>query len=111
MSRLWDELGKALPEDCRWIAWGTPALVHPRTGIIFGFCSGTHAYGLRLPPLRVNEAISKGAVRQLRYPALPKLQIPERILNVETFGPGWILGRWIKEEEFWCGEAYDEAAG
>src|SRR5436309_3495240 len=32
---LWDRLGKAVPVDCRAIAFGTPALIHPESGIVF----------------------------------------------------------------------------
>jgi hypothetical protein len=50
LARLWDELGGALPVDCRWIVFGTPVLVHPKTGMLFGFGGGTHTYAFRLPP-------------------------------------------------------------
>jgi len=41
-SRLWDELGAGLP-PCAWV-------VHPATGVLFGFAQGTGPYALRLPP-------------------------------------------------------------
>src|SRR5205809_385038 len=49
VARLWDELGKKLPEDCRAIFFGTPVLIHPTTGVVFAFASGTHTYAFRLP--------------------------------------------------------------
>src|SRR3989304_2688537 len=49
VARLWDELQSKLPVDCRVIFCGTPALVHPTTGIVFAFAGGTHTYALRLP--------------------------------------------------------------
>src|SRR5437762_8979200 len=57
VERLWDKLGKALPEDCRWVVYGTPVLAHPKTGIIFGFAAGTLTYALRLPEPELGEAV------------------------------------------------------
>lgn len=42
VARLWDELQAQLPTDCRAVVYGTPALMHPTTGIVFGFANGTH---------------------------------------------------------------------
>jgi hypothetical protein len=41
-------LAKRLPEDTRWLVDGQPMLIHPQTGIIFGFCGGTLIW-FRLP--------------------------------------------------------------
>ena len=47
VERIWDQIGSALPMDCRCLVYGSPALVHPTSGIIFVFSSGT-VYYLRL---------------------------------------------------------------
>src|SRR5437588_533054 len=49
VERLWAGLNKSLPEDCRWVVYRTPALVHPRSGAILAFGIGT-GYALWLPP-------------------------------------------------------------
>jgi hypothetical protein len=49
VSRLW-ALEDALPRPCRRLVWGFPALVHPRTGVIFALAFGTIGVVVRLPP-------------------------------------------------------------
>lgn len=44
-----DTLRGELPEICRWIVYGLPVLVHPRSGIIFAFGMGSECVALRLP--------------------------------------------------------------
>jgi hypothetical protein len=102
VARLWDELGGVLPEDCRYVVYGRPALVHPGSGIIFAFAGGTHTYGLRLPEALAEEAIRAGASRFIRYP-------DQTSFDVTGFGPGWILGNWLRQEPTWCRSAYDHA--
>ena len=48
VERLWDELGKVLPVDCRAVFYGSPALLHPETGTVFGFAGGTQYAGAGL---------------------------------------------------------------
>src|SRR5512145_2078070 len=47
VERVWDRLGKCLPENGRCLVYGTPALVHPRAGVVLATCNGT-AYCLRI---------------------------------------------------------------
>ena len=61
VTRLWDELAHELPVDCRCVVFGTPALVRPDSGVLFGFAGGPHTYALRLPP-----ALRASACRQAR---------------------------------------------
>jgi len=110
LERLWDELGATLPEDCRWIVFGTPVLVHPRTGVIFGFGAGTHTYALRLPAVERTAALAAGAVTVHRYPAYPNLGIPASVLDLAEIGEEWVLGGWHEGEEKWCRAAYDDGA-
>lgn len=102
VARLWDELGGALPEDCRYAVYGWPALVHPRSGVIFGFAQGAHTYGLRLPEALAEEAVRAGALRAIGYP-------DGSALEAARLGTGWILGRWLSQEPSWCQSAYDHA--
>ena len=48
-ARLWRGLGKPLPEDCRAVFFGTPALIHPVSGIVFAFAAARMRLSLPLP--------------------------------------------------------------
>lgn len=109
VERLWDELGGALPVSCRWILYGRPVLVHPASGVVFGFAGGTHTYGLRLPPRERAAAIEAGAKTVHEYPAYPELKVAASRLDLAEVGPEWVFGGWLKGEEGWCRAAFDAA--
>ena len=96
VARLWDELGGSLPGDCRRIFCGTPVLMHPATGIVFGFAGGTHTYALRLPDKERTEALAAGATRLAKYPG------SQPSFDLDVIGPEWVFGRWLKGEPAWC---------
>ncbi len=48
VEQLW-RLDRALPRSSRWVFWGHPSLVHPRTGIVFGVAIGSIGIVARLP--------------------------------------------------------------
>ncbi|HEV3049937.1 MAG TPA: hypothetical protein VGX50_06500, partial [Longimicrobium sp.] len=52
LDHFWYGITDGIPdaERCRRIVYGQPALVSPRSGVIFGIAGGTHYYALRLPP-------------------------------------------------------------
>jgi hypothetical protein len=102
VERLWDTLTALLPEACQWVVYGRPALVHPGTGVIFGFAQGTHAYALRLPQPERDEAVAAGAKAQYVYPSAT--------LDLSAAGDEWLFGCWHPDEPRWCLAAY-EAAG
>ncbi len=102
VARLWDELGAVLPVDCRAIFFSGPALVHPETGIVFGFAGGTHTYALRLPEPERRQALEAGALRIMHYPAGSSLDLSE-------IGDEWVFCRWHRDEEAWCRAAYEYA--
>lgn len=102
VARLWDELGATLPQDCRAVFYGTPALVHPQSGVAFGFAGGTHTYALRLPEAERLEALRAGASRLMRYPG-------ERSLDLDAIGTDWLFGNWHRAEPGWCRAAYERA--
>ena len=103
VARLWEELGKALSVDCRAVFYGTPALIHPTTGVVFAFAGGTHTYALRLPEPEREEALRAGAQRIMTYPKSPAL-------DVSQFGDEWVLCRWFADEDAWCRAAFELAA-
>ncbi len=102
VSRLWDELQSALPEDCRAIFYGRPALVHPTTKVVFAFATGTHTYALRLPERERAEAIRAGATRVKHYPL-------EQALDLADVGDEWVFCGWFRAEEDWCRAAFEFA--
>ena len=102
VERLWDELGGRLPERCRWVVYGQPALVHPRSGIVFGFTAGTHTYALRLPDAERGLALQRGAPVGHTYGDGSRL-------DLARLGDDWILGKWFPEEPAWCLAAYEHA--
>ena len=109
VERLWDELGGALPKNCRWVLYGTPVLVHHASGVVFGFAGGSSTYALRLPPAERASAIAAGAETIHHYPAYAELNIEASSLDLARFGPEWVFGRWFKDEATWCRAAFDAA--
>jgi hypothetical protein len=99
---LWDKLGKVLPEDCRWVVYGTPVLAHPKTGIIFAFAGGTLPYALRLPEPELGEAMRASDKRVHEYSS-------GSTLNLDDIGEEWVFGGWFADEERWCLAAYQFA--
>ena len=102
VQRLWDELTVLLPVDCKWVLMGLPVLAHPESGVVFGFATGTHRYGLRLSQAD-REAALTGGMRE----DIPTGQ--EQTASVLEIGPEWVFGWWSKDEELWCLSAYEFA--
>jgi hypothetical protein len=100
VQRVWDELGAAIPARCRCLIYGTPALIHDRTGIIIAICNGTQ-YNLRLKDDDYTAAIAKGAKTWTRW------STGEAMDCIVALGPDWIFGGWFKEERQWCRNAYE----
>jgi hypothetical protein len=103
VARLWDELQSRLPMDCRVIFYGTPALMHPATGIVFGFAGGTHTYALRLPEPSRAQALRAGATRIKHYP------VSQPSFDLADIGPDWVFCGWFADEETWCLAAFEYA--
>ena len=99
VTRLWDEITVKLPEDCRWVVYDSPTLVHPQAGIIFAFAGGTHMYALRLPGRERQNALRVGSGRVHKYSDGSKLDLSD-------IGQEWVFGKWLKEEDQWCLAAY-----
>ena len=99
VARLWDELRQSLPVDCRAIFYGSPSLVRPDTGTVFGFAGGTHTYALRLPESERLEAARAGASRVMHYPRDPSF-------DLRDIGPEWMFCGWFAAEKAWCSAAY-----
>ena len=104
VARLWDELPSKLPADCRVIFYGAPALMHPTTGIVFGFAGGTHTYALRLSEAERAEAVRAGATRVKHYPG------GQPSFDLDDIGPEWVFCGWFRSEETWCLAAFEYAS-
>lgn len=85
-EQLWEKITAKLPERCAWVVHGRPVLVHPTSGILFGYARGTHEYALRLPESERAAALRTGAQG--------------------CFDDEWILGGWHPDELDWCLAAY-----
>jgi hypothetical protein len=93
--RLWVDLAASLPVDCRWIIYGTPALVHPKAGVLFGVAFGT-MYCLRLSEADKESALEAG------------VRTEHEALDLESqFGPDWVFGNWAQVELEWCRAEYE----
>jgi hypothetical protein len=97
--RVWDLLGKKLPEDCRAQAKGKPVLAHPGSDRIFAVAHGT-AYALWLTPDDFSKARRAGAATEMEWSGGSVTDLAERA------GPGWIWGRWYADEPRWLLGAY-----
>lgn len=103
VNRLWHELTIKIPQDSRWVLYGTPVLVNPESGIVFAFAHGTRVYALRLAEWQRREALRMGAKRIHVYS-------DGASLNLDTIGPEWVFGNWLPDEDQWCVAAYDFAS-
>jgi len=99
VERIWDQIGKALPADCRCLVHGIPALAHPGCGVILALGIGTQ-YGLRLPPASVADAIAAGAKTTTKWSGGAIMDIRLEL------GDDWIFGAWLAMEPAWCASVY-----
>jgi hypothetical protein len=101
VERVWDELGSALPRDCRAVVYRAPALVHPDSGIIFALVLGTY-YALRLPSGSDREDVVADKIQR-------RVFRPGTDLDAKRdLGDDWILGKWLKRESDLCLSTYEE---
>ncbi len=103
VERLWDQINPALPDDCRHLLYGTPALVHPG-GLILALGMGT-GYGMRILPSIATEAAAAGA-KTINF-GIGSAGIDIR----QRYGPDWIFGAWLAQEPAWCQAVYAASSG
>ena len=87
-----------LPTSCRWVFWGGPALVHPRTGIVFAVGYGTMGFVMRLPPAALATATDIEAPVRVKGNGA-------QVFDIAAAGPDW---RFIRAEA--VGRKYCRAA-
>ena len=102
-ERLWEQLAHGLPDECRQVVLGTPALVHPASGVLIAIALGT-AYALRLPSKALRVALSEDVEIETVWSDGSRLNVRDE------FGAGWVLGSWSQNEEQWCAEVFEELA-
>jgi preprotein translocase subunit Sss1 len=101
IEALW-KLDDALPQRCRWVLWGRPALVHPDTGIVFAVGFGTIGFVLRLTADILRGADPKRA-------SVIKRGNPGQTYDIASAGPEWRFIALAPSAIEWCGAAYDFA--
>jgi hypothetical protein len=101
VERVWDQLGKALPVECRQVILGSPTLVHPDSGVILAIAIGTQ-YGLRLPSRVSLEPVAAGMRTKTVWSGGSQMDIQQE------FGTDWVFGTWSSDEEAWCLEVFRE---
>lgn len=101
VEQVWDVIGSSLPEDCRCLVYGTPALVHPKTGVILAFCNGT-AYCIRLTEHLVEKALKAGAKTYQKWTYGGDMD------TLRDLGADWVFGWWLDSEVEWCNIVYRE---
>ncbi len=97
---LWGRIGVVLPADCRGLVYGTPALVHNKTGIIFAIGFGTICC-LRLTGELGAEAVKAGAE------TIRKLQPEGRLDTQRELGVDWFLGPITPIQPIWSKRLYE----
>ena len=89
-----------LPENSKYVVYGREALVHPETGIIFGFISGTNVI-YRLPDTLLEE-VREGNISNFRT-------AEDMGMDLES---NWVSSRSITEQlVVKCFEYYGQASG
>jgi hypothetical protein len=101
VERVWDQLGKRLPVECRQVVLGTPALVHPHSGVVLAIAIGTQ-YALRLPGRVAQDGLPAGTRTENTWSTGGVMDIQKEL------GSDWIFGSWASAEEEWSLEAFQE---
>jgi hypothetical protein len=100
IGRFW--VMSSLPENSKYVLYGCEALVHPETGIIFGFITGTSVI-YRLPDNILKEA-KEGNITNFRV-------MNESGINMETLESNWVSSPSITEPLVRkCFEYYGQAS-
>jgi hypothetical protein len=98
VERLW-RLDETLPQRCRWVFWGKPALVHPATGVVFAVAFGTIGIVIRLPKDVLDRAAPDQAPRAIAGN-------PGQTFDIGPAGPEWRFLRHGAPALEWCLAAY-----
>lgn len=98
---LWNDYSKKLPVKCQMILFGTPVLINPTNGIIFGIAEGTNPPLLRLPQNQIPIIIKKGGKTALS-------DMDGVYADASVLGDEWVYCfSFIKNIDDYCLQAYD----
>lgn len=101
LTVFWDKVSKDLPVDCRWVVYGRPVLVNPKSGIIFGAKLSSYNYALRLPEVVRNIAMQKGGF-------LTDVLSDGKAIDVSQIGNDWVMFKsYANDHARWCLDAYN----
>ena len=94
----------SLPENSKYVVYGREALVHPQTGIIFGFITGVSVI-YRLPDNLLKEVRESDIVN---FRVVKESGIDHRMENLES---NWVISQSITEQLVHkCFEYYGQTA-
>ena len=79
----------SLPDNTKYVIYGTEALVHPETGIVFGFITGTSVI-YRLPDNLLKE-VMEGNLTNFRM-------VKDHGMNMENLESNWVSSPSITEQ-------------
>src|SRR5688500_11939179 len=99
VDRLFKQLRRGLPVDCRAILFGSPALIEPSRGVMIAKAYGT-AYVLRLSPADIGEALSLGCTTTREWSSGKPTDIQKEL------GSDWVFGNWLEQESEWIQRTY-----
>jgi hypothetical protein len=101
ISILW-KLDDGLPQRCRWVFWGRPALLHPGTGVVFAVGIGNIGHAIRLSPQVLEEADPRHATTVVS-------RNPGQTFDIGPADSEWRFILPPAPEAAWCRAAYDFA--
>jgi len=94
---VWKDIQRTVPSSRRWVAMGTPVLVHPDSEIVFMFAMGT-GYAIRLPEEARAQAIAVGAKRSIGR------------MDLTAVTDDWVVGMGSKDKPEWWLSAFESAS-
>ena len=100
VERVWDQLGSALPDDCKCVVLGSPALVAPSSAVLLAKAYGT-AYILRVPQDEMEAAIQAGAKTTMTWSNKKTTDLKR------DYGDDWIFGQFLRQEPDWLLAVYN----
>ena len=97
VERIWDQLGRSLPVDCRAMLYGGPALVEPGSGVVIALAYGTQ-YVIRIPREYRAQALEAGCSIEQSWTTGGKTNA------AEALGDDWVFGGYLADEAAWLAE-------